>query len=104
MSPIKKQRRKQRGGITGKGFVKGDQRINRTKPGPGRPPLKFKDWLREWFAEDKTRAKLQAMAFQEASVMNRLLAYAEGLPLQEIGGEGGGPLTVRIIHEYQGGK
>jgi hypothetical protein len=40
------------------------------------------------------------MAFREASVMNRLLAYAEGLPAQPITGEDGrGPVTVRIIYE-----
>lgn len=33
---------KQRGGITGKGSVESDPRINRTKRGPGRPPLMWK--------------------------------------------------------------
>ncbi len=42
---MEKQREKQRGGITGKGFIAGDPRINRTKPGPGRPPLWWKQAL-----------------------------------------------------------
>lgn len=42
---MEKQREKKPGGITGKGFVKGDPRINRTKPGPGRPPLWWKHQL-----------------------------------------------------------
>jgi hypothetical protein len=42
---VEKQREKIRGGITGKGFIKGDPRINRTKPGPGRPPLWWKHLL-----------------------------------------------------------
>ncbi len=31
------------GGATGKGFVRSDPRINRTKPGPGRPPKWWRD-------------------------------------------------------------
>ncbi len=42
---MEKQREKQRGGVPGKGFVVGDPRINRTMPGPGRPPLWWKDQL-----------------------------------------------------------
>ena len=43
-----KQRQKQRraGGITGKGFVPGDPRINRTISGPGRPSLEYRDALK----------------------------------------------------------
>jgi len=39
---VEKQPEKQRGGVTGKGFVVGAPRINRTKAGPGRPPLWWK--------------------------------------------------------------
>lgn len=42
---------KQRGGVTGKGFGVGDPRINRTKPGPGRPPLWWKDLLASYEAD-----------------------------------------------------
>lgn len=44
---LQKQRKKQRrpGGITGKGFIPGDSRINRTRPGPGRPPLAYREAL-----------------------------------------------------------
>ena len=43
----KKQREKQvrLGGITGNGFVPGDPRINRTRPGPGRPSLAYREAL-----------------------------------------------------------
>jgi hypothetical protein len=39
---------KKRGGVTGKGFVGGDPRINRTIPGPGRPPNWWRDLLRTY--------------------------------------------------------
>jgi hypothetical protein len=47
MAHAEKQRTKQRrpGGITGKGFTPGDPRINRTRPGPGRPSLAFREAL-----------------------------------------------------------
>ncbi len=48
---MEKQREKQRGGVTGKGFVVGDPRINRTKPGPGRPPLWWRDRLAQYEAQ-----------------------------------------------------
>ncbi len=48
---MEKQREKQRGGVTGKGFVVGDPRINRTNPGPGRPPLWWKDLLASYEAD-----------------------------------------------------
>lgn len=36
------------GGVTGKGFVRGDSRINRTIPGPGRPPNWWRDLLKTY--------------------------------------------------------
>ncbi len=39
---------KKPGGVTGKGFAKGDLRINRTIPGPGRPPNWWRDLLRTY--------------------------------------------------------
>ena len=36
------------GGVTGKGFGRGDPRINRTIPGPGRPPNWWRDLLRTY--------------------------------------------------------
>jgi len=39
---------KKPGGVTGKGFAKGDPRINRTIPGPGRPPNWWRDLLRTY--------------------------------------------------------
>lgn len=36
------------GGVTGKGFVGGDSRINRTIPGPGRPPNWWRDLLKTY--------------------------------------------------------
>lgn len=48
---MEKQREKLRGGITGKGFVKGDPRINRANPGPGRPPVWWKNLLATYEGE-----------------------------------------------------
>ncbi len=39
---------KKLGGVTGKGFGRGDPRINRTVPGPGRPPNWWRDLLRTY--------------------------------------------------------
>lgn len=103
----KRDRKSARKSAPGQPFRKGrDSRRGRgpKKGSGGRPPLEFKKWLLEWFDGPRGRQQLKRMALREASVMNRLLGYAYGLPVQEIGGEGGGPLTVRIIHEYQGGK
>ncbi len=38
---------KQRKKLPGRPFVKGDPRINRTKPGSGRPSLEYREALRE---------------------------------------------------------
>lgn len=71
----------------GQPFRKGqDSRRGRgpAKGSGGRPPAAFTDWLRQWFDEPETREALKRMAFAEPSVMNRLLAYAEGLPQQPV--------------------
>lgn len=46
MAPVKQREKQPRlGGITGRGFVPGDPRINRTRPGPGRPSLGYREAL-----------------------------------------------------------
>ena len=54
---------------TGRPFVKGDARINRTKPGTGRPPSVFKDFLRTLRESPEARAALE-LAMTSASGRN----------------------------------
>jgi hypothetical protein len=47
------------GTVPGRPFVAGDPRINRTKPGPGRPRNEFKAWCAEVLDKDVTRKQVE---------------------------------------------
>lgn len=78
---------KKTGGKTGRGhFLKGhDPRRGHGKKGrSGRPRREFGQFFRDYFDSDAGRKRLKAMAFREASVMNRVLAYAYGMPEESV--------------------
>ena len=89
-------------------FAVGDPRINRTKPGPGRPTDKARA---EWLALAKTgRATLR-----KAKILNNaehpLFAFAlkhstehgEGKPAQPIVGPEGGPVEITVTRRIVSG-
>lgn len=78
-----KQHEKHRRRGPGRPFVKGDPRINRAMPGPGRPAEEFKAWLRGRFDDPKEREQLWARAGKSDYLMGKLLAYY-GQPVQPV--------------------
>ena len=78
---------KKTGGKTGRGhFLKGhDPRRGHGKKGrSGRPRKEFTQWCRDKFDSPQGLRILWRMAQREASVMNRLLAYAHGMPEESV--------------------
>jgi hypothetical protein len=84
---VEKQREKQPGGVTGKGFVVGDPRINRTKPGPGRPPLWWRDQLARYEAqaiETIGRALQSSKPWVRLRAAQEVLDQLHGKPTQPL--------------------
>lgn len=79
-----------KGGVTGRGFVEGDPRINRTVPGPGRPPKEpaanFAAWCRAQLESEEGRKKLAYRMWKidkqgrPNMLLIRAVAYAYGQP------------------------
>jgi hypothetical protein len=81
------------GKATGRPFEKGDKRINRTRPGPGRPPDKIRAALRKAF--DDRIATLREIADDEdqkmdyrLKAMDMLAKYGLGTPTAAVDSEG----------------
>ncbi len=79
------------GGVTGKGFVKGDKRINRTRPGPGRPPMAWTEALAKYepaaidaLAEGVSRKKNGRLCYPTLAVRaaETILFSLHGKPVQ----------------------
>ncbi len=98
---------KKPGGTTGKGFGRGDSRINRTIPGPGRPPNSWRD-LMKTYEEDavhligatvrgaRKRRKVRAVDIQAArEVLDRL----HGRPTQPVEQQTGNELLQYLTKE-----
>jgi hypothetical protein len=100
-------RTKKGGGVTGKGFVEGDPRINRTIPGPGRPPNWWRDLLRTYeedavhligatVREARRRRKVRAVDIHAArEVLDRL----HGRPTQPVEQRGDEELLQYLTRE-----
>lgn len=70
-------------------FVAGDARINRTKPGPGRPTKRFKAWCRRAIANPRTKKQVRKIlqnsnhpAFK--AMWAEVAAHAHGRPAQAV--------------------
>lgn len=70
--------------------MEGDPRINRTIPGPGRPPNEFRDWCRSLFENREAREKLANRIWKvdrngrPDPVLMKLMEYAFGKPVQVV--------------------
>jgi hypothetical protein len=89
---------KKRGGVTGKGFVEGDPRINRVTPGPGRPPNWWRDLLRTYeedavhligatVREARKRKRVRAVDIHAAREVLDRLHGRPTQPVEQLGGE-----------------
>jgi hypothetical protein len=89
--------------VIGRPFTADDPRINRTKPGPGRPADKAKaEWaalaaqgrkaLRDKKVMDDPTHPVFPFALKHSSQMG------EGLPAQTIQGPDGGPVQVQVLN------
>lgn len=80
-------RTQRKGGITGKGFVEGDPRINRTIPGPGRPPNWWRDLLSH-HEEDAIKILAQALRYgswaSRRQAAEAILDRLHGKPTQPV--------------------
>lgn len=81
-------------------FAKGDPRINRTKPGPGRPKNSLKRWMRKQLKHKATKRSVRKIlknpnspAFN--SVYSTLLAYSVPKPAAKL--EHGGKVTLEQL-------
>jgi hypothetical protein len=81
------------GKATGRPFEKGDKRINRTRPGPGRPPDKIRAALRKAF--DDRRSILEGIAddpetdnVTRMKALDMLAKYGLGTPTAAVDSEG----------------
>lgn len=85
-------------------FVKGDPRINRTKPGPGRVPDAFRAMCRELASRTMTFKVVTEILTDSdhphfMSALRWCSEYGYGKPKEhlELSGEAG--LTIRVVHE-----
>ncbi len=88
---------------TGKPFAKNDPRINRTKPGPGRPPNWLRDFCDDLLAGPKSKHSVSkilgddehpAFATMWKAVADR--AHGRAVESIELTGAGGGPVEVQV--------
>jgi len=98
---------KKPGGATGKGFVRDDPRINRTIPGPGRPPNWWRDLLKTYeedavhligatVREARKRRRVRAVDIHAArEVLDRL----HGRPTQPVEQRGNEELLQYLTRE-----
>jgi hypothetical protein len=80
--------------------VKGDARINRTKPGPGRFPKRFEKWCqKQILAKQVRKATRKILKNPEhrhhSTTWRNVAAYAAGQPKQSV--DIGGKLTLEEL-------
>ena len=87
--PTERPRDEQERRVRGKPFTKGDERINRTKPGPGRPKNAYKKWCRRVLENPRTKRAVRSVLHDPesgafATMYKELAARAYGKPEQPV--------------------
>lgn len=88
----------------GRPFAKGDARINRTKPGTGRPPNEFKQLCQAMASRQETLIAVTRILADSAHphFMSALKWASEngyGKPAQPLTGEHGGAVVVKVLRD-----